>query len=347
MLQQLRVAIVGATGYSGREVARWLQYHPAAKPVLLTGSQKSLPELSRFTSHLALDVFLPFRYGENFVEELLDALIQRRVDVVFLATETDTSVGLVPELLPQGVVVIDLSAAFRLKDASLYRSWYSLIHPQPALLQQAVYGLSEYYREAISKADLIANPGCYPTSILLALLPILESIDWRSPVICDSKSGLTGAGRNADYIFAEINENCQPYKLGNHRHTPEIFQGLGKSVGNGTPLVFSPHLVPMNRGILSTCYFRAQQGVEEAGLRAGYERHYTGSPFVSLLPATMLPQVQVVAHTNRCEIGLVFNADSRIATVVSAIDNLVKGAAGQAIQNMNIRFGLEETAGLT
>lgn len=338
--------MVGATGYSGRELVRWLQYHPVATPVLLTGSQKSLPELQRFASHLPSDVFFPFRHGQDAIEDLVEAVARRKVRAVFLATEAETSVALAPALLDRQVVVIDLSAAFRLKDASLYQQWYGLVHPQQGLLQKAVYGLCEYQREAIAGATLIANPGCYPTSILLGLLPVLDWIDWRAPVICDSKSGLTGAGRNADHIFAEINENCQPYQLGNHRHVPEILQGLGKSPEDGVPFAFSPHLVPMNRGILSTCYCCGKGDMDERDLRSRYERKYEGSPFVSFLPAGTLPQVQVVAHTNRCEIGLVFNRSARMVTVVSVIDNLVKGAAGQAIQNMNIRFGLEETAGL-
>ncbi|HEV8132657.1 MAG TPA: N-acetyl-gamma-glutamyl-phosphate reductase [Acidobacteriota bacterium] len=346
MSDELRAAIIGATGYSGRELVRWLQYHPVAKPVLLTGSRKSLAELARFAPSLPADAFFPFRYGENFVEELLDAVNGKKAQVVFLATEIENAVGLTPELLDQGVVVIDLSAGFRLKDPALYRQWYSLIHPNPTLLQESVYGLPEYRRDEIARARLIANPGCYPTSILLGLLPLCEYIDWQAPVVCDSKSGLTGAGRNADYIFAEINENCLAYKLGNHRHLPEILQGLGKQVGNGIPFAFSPHLVPMNRGILSTCYFRAKAGLEEGDLRECFGRRYAESPFVSLLASGTLPQVQVVAHTNRCEIAVVFNRESRIVTVVSVIDNLVKGAAGQAIQNMNIRFGLDEATGL-
>ncbi|HEY3129044.1 MAG TPA: N-acetyl-gamma-glutamyl-phosphate reductase [Acidobacteriota bacterium] len=347
MVHELRAAVIGATGYSGRELVRWLQQHPVAKPVLLTGSRKALPELRRFVCSLPADVFVPFRYGENFLEELLDVVALRKVGVVFLATEIESAVGLAPELLQQDVVVIDLSAGFRIKNEKLYREWYSLVHPCPELLERAVYGLSEYHREAITAASLIANPGCYPTSVLLALLPALEFIDWEAPVICDSKSGLTGAGRNADYIFAEINENCLAYKLGNHRHIPEMLQGLGKPVGDGIPFVFAPHLVPMNRGILSTCYFRAKVGVSEAGLRRQYEEKYKGSPFVTLLAPGVLPQVQMVAHTNRCEMALFVHGDSRMMTVVSAIDNLVKGAAGQAIQNMNIRFGLDEAAGLT
>ena len=347
MSDALKVAVVGATGYSGREVVRWLRRHPAAEPVLLTGSRKSLQELRRFATCLPADVFFPFRYGENPVEDFLDEIDRRKVRAVFLATEAETSIVLAPELLALGAVVIDLSAGFRLKDPSLYRSWYGLEHPRPDLLASAACGLVEYCRETIAGAALIANPGCYPTSILLALLPVADWIHWEEPVICDSKSGLTGAGRNADYGFAEVNENFQPYKLGNHRHIPEILQGLGRRISGEMPFAFSPHLVPMNRGIVSTCYFRFRGDVEEAELRRRFEQQYGESPFVSFLPPGTLPQVQMVNHTNRCEIAMVCNRSARLVTVVSAIDNLVKGAAGQAIQNMNVRFGLPETAGLT
>ena len=343
---RVKIAVIGATGYSGREVVYWLRNHPKAEVVTVTGSARTLLDLKRFASHLDEEAFFPFRHGETPVEALYEQLEARKVVAAFLATEAETSIALAGDLLQRGLTVIDLSAAFRLKEAALYPKWYGLDHPAPELLRQAVYGLSEYERDAVARASLIANPGCYPTSILLALLPLRDCIDWNSPLICDSKSGLTGAGRNADYIFAEINENCQPYKLGNHRHVPEILQGLEKAPGNGLPFAFSPHLVPMNRGILSTCYFRAAGKVDEAGLRERLARRYEGSPFVTVMPRGTLPQVQTVVHTNRCEIGLYFDPESRLTTTVSSIDNLVKGAAGQAIQNLNLRFGFEESAGL-
>ncbi|HEY2931214.1 MAG TPA: N-acetyl-gamma-glutamyl-phosphate reductase [Acidobacteriota bacterium] len=345
-MEEFNVAVIGATGYSGRELVCWLQHHPQAKPVLLSGSARSLPELKRYFAALPEEIFFPFRQGETPWPELAGALKDRNVKAVFLATETDTALALAPDLCALGMTVIDLSAAFRLRDATLYPQWYGISHPSTELLSKAAYGLSEYYRDAVSRAQLIANPGCYPTSILLALMPLHQWIDWNSPVICDSKSGLTGAGRNSEYTFAEINENCQAYKVGNHRHIPEILQGLGRQPGNGTPFAFAPHLVPMNRGILSTCYFQAKPGASEDHLRQLYAGRYGDSPFVALLPPGSLPQVQMVVHTNRCELGLVVDGSSRVVTVVSAIDNLVKGAAGQAIQNMNIRFGLDESAGL-
>lgn len=334
----IRAAIVGATGYTGREVHYWLSRHPSVELVSLMGSgPESVRKMVEENPDLDASLCEPFS---------LDTLAARKPDVVFLATPPEVSLQMAPGLLQLGHVVIDLSAAFRLRRPEQYDRWYGFQHSAPKLLEQAVYGLPEVHGERIRDAQLIANPGCYPTSLLLALLPFVRQglIDPSCPIICDSKSGLTGAGKNPEYVFAEINENCQAYKVGSHRHTPELLQELG--TGDDVTVAFTPHLVPVNRGILSTIYLRTRQQLDQEELVDLLRAAYRDRRFVRVYDNGRLPQMKHVVGSNFCDIGCVAQEGTRLVTLVSTIDNLVKGAAGQAVQNMNLRFGLNEALGL-
>jgi N-acetyl-gamma-glutamyl-phosphate reductase len=249
--------------------------------------------------------------------------------------------------LDAGARVIDLSADFRLRDAAVYTEWYGLEHPAPGLLSEAVYGLTEFARTELPNARLVANPGCYPTSVLLAVQPVITAGAIAGTVIVDSKSGVSGAGRTPKQHthFMEVADNFTPYKIGRvHRHLPEMEQGLALWSDAPPKLVFSPHLLPVRRGILSTIYVPLSQGWTQAALHDRYAEVYSNEPFVQILPPGQLASLAHVAHTNRCVISLTMAGNTLVIT--SAIDNLVKGAGGQAVQNMNVMFGLEETSGL-
>lgn len=339
---KIKVAVIGASGYAGLELVRLLLEHPEAELVLAAALDSADRPLAELHPELRgrCDLFC-YRYSRD--------LIQRAgADVAFAATPNEASAEIIPALLGAGIRAIDLSGAFRLKAAAAYPRWYGFEHPAPELLARAVYGLSEANRQKIAGAQLVANPGCYPTSILLPLLPLLEAdlIDLSSPLICDAKSGVTGAGRSprSDLMFAEVNENFKAYSVLSHRHAPEIAEQAGLK---NEDLVFVPHLLPINRGILSTIYLRlsAKSSDEQIGLI--YQESYAGEPFVRLLGPRRFPEIRNVARTNFCDIGWALSGDGRSLVVISALDNLVKGAAGQAIQNMNLMFGLEETLGLS
>jgi N-acetyl-gamma-glutamyl-phosphate reductase len=269
-----------------------------------------------------------------------------RPDVVFLATPNETSAELVPSILDRGMTVIDLSGAFRLKDAAAYPKWYGFAHPAPELLAQAVYGLPELMNGALAKAKLVANPGCYPTSVLLALKPLLPLLDPRQPIVCDSASGVSGAGKKSDlaYSFAELAGNCKAYGIGTHRHEPEMRQELGLPAE--TPFVFVPHLLPTVRGILSTLHVGFAEPQTAETLAWAYASEYAQSPLVDVLPAGKLPELKDVVGTPRAAIGFALIAGGTRAVLVSAIDNLLKGAASQAVQNLNRLSGFGETEGL-
>lgn len=333
----IRAGIYGATGYTGLELVKLLQRHPAAEIAFVTSQSQASKRLS--------DVFpgapaLPLVVGE-------DASLDE-VDVVFLCLPHAAAAETALVALNAGARVIDLSADFRLRDAATYEQWYAHTHPAPDLLVEAVYGLTEVNRTCLPGARLVANPGCYPTSVLLALRPLLLSdIAISGPIIADSASGVSGAGRGLSLTthFVEVADNYSPYKIGRaHRHLPEMEQAVGWWREAAPAIIFSPHLLPVPRGILSTIYVNLAEGVVEAELRALYTATYDGEPFVDVLPAGELASLAHVTHTNRCAIALTLTGRTLILT--SAIDNLIKGAAGQAVQNMNVMFGHPETLGL-
>ena len=330
-----RVAIVGATGYAGAELTAILARHRGVELVGLFSSGNSAPA--------AVTPSAPKLFAQPFT---LDALMEGSPDVAFLATPNEVSAQLVPQLLDRGIQVIDLSGAFRLGEASLYPSWYGFTHERPALLDEAVYGLTEWCNGELKSARLVANPGCYPTSILLALRPLTYVIDRDQPVICDSKSGVSGAGKKSDlsWSFAELYGNFKAYGVGSHRHEPEIRQGL--RLGDRVPLVFVPHLLPTLRGILSTMHVGFVHPVTNEEVDAAYARAYPNAPFVRVLPAGELPELKNVVNTPRCDIGYTLLQGGRRAVIVSVIDNLLKGAASQAVQNFNRMCGFAETEAL-
>jgi N-acetyl-gamma-glutamyl-phosphate reductase len=330
-----RVAIVGATGYSGAELTAILARHAEVELVALFSSSN--------TARGAVTPTLPQFIAEPFS---MEALVASKPEIVFLATPNEVSAGLAPQLLDLGMRVIDLSGAFRLEEPSMYPTWYGFDHERPNLLGEAVYGLTEYCNGELKKARLVANPGCYPTSILLALRPLTFAIDREQPVICDSKSGVSGAGKKADvnFSFAELFGNFKAYGVGQHRHEPEIRQQL--HLGDRAPVVFVAHLLPVHRGILSTMHIGFTHAMTEQQIADAYTRVYANAPFVRVLPAGQLPELKNVVNTPRAEIGFQLLHGGRRAVIVSVIDNLLKGAASQAVQNFNRMCGFAETEAL-
>ena len=338
----LKVAVVGASGYTGVELIRILLGHPEVEICCLTSRQ-----------HEGLPIDQVFPTLSGFCKLLCEPLdvpaIAERADLVFTALPHKSAMEVVPDFLAAGCKVIDLSADYRLKDKQVYEHWYQE-HSSPDLLAEAVYGLPELYREGIRNAQLIANPGCYPTSAILALAPLLSRrLIEPTGLIIDSKSGTSGAGRGAKQgsLFCEVNEGFKAYGVGSHRHTPEIEQELAVLSGvRDVAVNFTPHLLPVNRGILSTCYARLHEQATTASLVELYRTHYRDEPFVRIMPGEDLPNVAYVRGTNFCDIGVVADQRTGRVIVVSAIDNLVKGAAGQAVQNMNLVCGFQEGLGL-
>lgn len=335
----IRAGIVGATGYTGVELLRLLLGHPRVQPAVVTSRGQAGTPLSELFPNLRGQGDLRFQAPDT------GALGE--CDVVFFATPHGVAHTLAGDLLQRGTRVIDLSADFRLRDAQLWSRWYGQPHGAPELLEEAVYGLPELNRARIPAARLIAVPGCYPTAVTLGLLPLLEAgvVD-PGQLVADAKSGVSGSGRKAQVgsLFCEAAENFRAYALGGHRHLPEILQTLGEVAGEEPRLTFVPHLVPMVRGILATLYTRLLQ--PETDLQALFERRYAHEPCVDVLPAGKLPETRSVRGTNLCRLAVQRPQEGGTAVVVSAIDNLVKGASGQAIQNMNLMFGLPETQGL-
>lgn len=336
----IRVAVVGATGYAGAELLRYLARHPRVRLTAATSEQsagKALAEVLpsvRGKLELTLAAFDP-------------AAVAKVADVAFTALPQGASAVGVAALLERGVRVVDIGADFRFRDAEEYARVY-VPHPHPDLLAEAVYGLTEWCRPALPGARLVANPGCYPTGALLALLPLLAAgIIEPHGIVVDSKSGVTGAGRTVagEYLFAEIDENFRAYKVASHRHSPEIEQAMRPYTANDHSLVFVPHLLPIRRGILSTIYVRPRAGVDAARFEQVYRERYDAERFL-VLTAGRPPEVRDVAGTNDCAIGWTVDPRSGFAVLVSAIDNLGKGAAGQAIQNMNVMLGWPEVMGL-
>ncbi len=337
----IRIAIVGASGYTGVELYRLLANHPQVELACVTSRQNAGEPFA--------EVFPSLRGRTDLVCDPVDVdIVAAKADFVFTALPHQTAMEFVPGLLAAGKKVVDLSADYRLKDAALYEAWYQP-HTSPELLAEAAYGLPELYRERIRPARLVANPGCYPTSVALALAPLLkERLIDPATLIIDSKSGASGAGRAAkvDTLFCEVNEGFKAYGVGKHRHTPEIEQTLSDLAGVPVVVNFTPHLLPVNRGILSTCYANLREKTDTARLIELFAAHYRDEPFVRVQPQGSLPNVACVRGGNQCDLGVVVDPRTQRVIVVSAIDNLVKGAAGQAVQNMNLMLGFDETAGL-
>ncbi len=337
----IKIAIIGASGYTGSELLRLLALHPDAEVVEATSRQyrgMAVPEV--------FPALRGFYDGLSFSEPA--DLNGAGADVAFCALPHGASQDAVAALLRAGCKVIDLSADFRLREAEVYRAWYGE-HKMEGLLKEAVYGLPELHRKEIAGARLVANPGCYPTGAALAIAPALKdgAIDPAS-IIIDSKSGVSGAGRGAslETSFVEVAGGFRAYKVGCHRHTPEIEQELGRVAGEKINVTFTPHLLPTPRGILTTAYASLKKGVNTARLHELYSRFYASEPFVRVLPEGRFPDIKEVRCSNYCDIGVYADAVRGRMIVVSAIDNLVKGASGQAVQNMNIISGLKEDAGL-
>lgn len=334
-----KIGIVGGTGYTGVELLRLLVRHPEIEMTQVTSraqaGQKVADLFPNLRGHLDL----------NFVAPDADNLAD--CDLLFYATPNGTAMQQVPALLDAGVKVIDLAADFRLKDAAVWQKWYGMAHICPDLLAEAVYGLPEINRAMIKDARLVANPGCYPTAVQLGFLPLLKAgVIHTQDLIADTKSGVSGAGRQAAIgtLLGEAGENFKAYKADGHRHWPEILQGLGNMAGNPVDLCFVPHLVPMIRGIHATLY--AKLSDKSVDLQALFEQAYTDEQFVDVLPAGSHPETRSVRGTNTCRIAIHRAPDSDRVIILSVIDNLVKGAAGQAIQNMNLMFGWREDLGL-
>ncbi|MBL4638053.1 MAG: N-acetyl-gamma-glutamyl-phosphate reductase [Proteobacteria bacterium] len=334
----IKVGIVGGTGYTGVELLRLLAGHPEVSLEIITSrSEKGMPVAELFPNlrgHIDL----------AFTEPDIDLLAN--CDVVFFATPHTVAMALVPELIKRGTRVIDLSADFRLQDVAVWEQWYNTPHTCPELIAQAVYGLPEVNRAAIKTAQLIAVPGCYPTATQLGFLPLLENkvID-PMHLIADTKSGVSGAGRKAAIgtLLTEASENMKAYAVAGHRHLPEIEQGLALAAQQSVDLTFVPHLTPMIRGIHATLYGRLTQDVD---LQALFEQRYADEPFVDILPAGSHPETRSVRGANICRLAVHQPRDGDTVVILSAIDNLVKGASGQAIQNMNIMFGFDETTAI-
>ncbi len=339
---KIRVAVVGASGYSGIEAVRILAGHPFVEISVLSSRNYAGREVADLYHHMAGIDLPPF-------EELRPDLLRGRCDVVLSCLPEKTATAMLAELVLEGVKVIDFSADFRLNDPAQYRATYGVEHPAPALLRESVYGLTEFHRSQIREARLVANPGCFPTAALLALLPLIKrDLIEPSSIIIDSKSGTTGARRAAavEQLFAEVNENFRAYKVGNHRHTPEMEQEISSALGRDVAIMFVPHLLPVTRGILSSIFMRPRAGTTEADVAAAFEASFAKSRFVRILKPGELPEIKNVRATNFCEMSYTLDRRTDTLLVITAIDNLGKGAAGQAVQNMNLMLGFDEAAGL-
>ena len=335
----IRVGVVGGTGYTGVELLRLLALHPGVQLSVITSRSEAGSKVADLFPNLRGYVDLEFSEP--------DLSVLAACELVFFATPNGIAMGMARDLLERGVKIIDLAADFRLKDPQLWQNWYGMEHACPDILATAVYGLPEMNREAIAKAQLVANPGCYPTAVQLGYLPLLEAgcID-ASALIADCKSGVSGAGRKASIstLLAEASESFKAYSVPGHRHLPEIRQGLEQCAGSPIGLTFVPHLTPMIRGIHATLY--ARPGADAMDLQSVFETRYRREPFVDVLPAGSHPETRTVKGANQCRIAVHQAPDTDTVVVLSVIDNLVKGAAGQAIQNMNIMSGFEESTGL-
>ncbi len=334
----VKIGIVGGTGYTGVELLRLLANHPEARVEVITSrSNAGTPVADIFPN-------LRGKFDIRYTEPDVDSY--QNCDLVFFATPNTVAMGQAEALLTRGIRLIDLAADFRIQDIQTWEKWYGATHACPSLVEQAVYGLPELNRDGIKTARLVANPGCYPISVILALLPLLKNdLIEPSSIIADCKSGVSGAGRSANVAtaFTEVSESVKAYGVAGHRHLPEIKQSL-QSINKNADLVFIPHLMPMIRGMHATVYADAKN--TDAEIQQIFEEYYSDEPFVDVMPAGSHPETRSVRGSNHCRIAVHYLAASKKYVVLSVIDNLVKGAAGQAIQNMNLMFGFDETTGL-
>ena len=337
----IKIGIAGASGYTGLELIRLLVGHPGVELTVLTSET--------FQGQNIAEVFPSLNGIVDLELRPLDNNIAKDCQVLFMALPHTMAMSKLPDYLQSDCKIIDLSADYRLKDPKAYTDWYSVTHTNPELLEKAVYGLPELHRQAIQSAQLVANPGCYPTSVVLALAPLLKT-DWvdLGSIISDSKSGVSGAGRKPSLTshFAEVNEGISPYGLADHRHTPEMEQELSALAGKSVRLTFSPHLVPMTRGMLSTVYINLNQAITDEKLVEHYRSFYKGENFIRVLNPGKFASSHHVLSSNFCDIGLKVDSRNQRLIITSALDNLIKGASGQAVQNMNIMLGLDEKTGL-
>lgn len=338
----IKAGIIGSTGYAGGELARLLMQREDVK-VVWYGSKSYIGQ--KYASiYQNMFQFVEDECLEDNIEELAD-----QADVIFMATPQGLCASLLKEEILEKCKIIDLSADFRIKNVDVYESWYKIKHASPQFIPEAVYGLPEINREAVKRARLIANPGCYPTCSFLSIYPMVkEGLIDPSTIIIDAKSGTSGAGRGAkvDNLFCEVNENMKAYGVASHRHTPEIEEQLSYAAGSPVTISFTPHLVPMNRGILVTAYASLTENVSDDEVRAVYEKYYRDEYFVRVLNENIVPQTRFVEGSNFVDVNVKVDPRTRRVIMMGAMDNLVKGAAGQAVQNMNLMFGLPENTGL-
>lgn len=338
----IKVGIIGATGYAGSELVRILLGHKDVE-IKWYGSRSYIDKkyASIYQNFFQL-------VGANCMDDNMEVLADQ-VDVIFTATPQGLCASLVNEEILSKVKIIDLSADFRIKDVKVYEEWYKLEHKSPQFIEEAVYGLCEINREDVKKARLVANPGCYTTCSILTCYPLVkEGIIDPNTIIVDAKSGTSGAGRGAkvDNLFCEVNENMKAYGVATHRHTPEIEEQLGYACGEKITINFTPHLVPMNRGILATAYASLKKDVTYEEVKAIYDKYYADEKFVRVLEKDVCPQTKWVEGSNYVDVNFKIDPRTNRIIMMGAIDNLVKGAAGQAVQNMNLMFGLKESEGL-
>ena len=337
----MRVGIVGATGYSGVELIRILQNHPKFSLTALYTSSQQGKKISEQFPHLTNII-------QHYLKEINPMEMAKETDLIFLATPSGVSTTLAPKLLNEGCLVIDLSGDFRIVNSQEYEKWYKKSAAPKDWVERAVYSIPELHRQHVKGANFISNPGCYPTAVLLGIAPLVKAgILREGSLIIDAKSGVSGAGRTASVgmIYSEINENLKIYKVNKHQHIPEIEQTL-KQLGYSSPITFQTHLIPMTRGIMATIYASINSSISEQELWNVYKEHYCNEPFVRIRDLGNFPSTKEVYGSNYCDIGVSYDHRTNRVTIISVIDNLVKGAAGQAIQNANIMFGFEETEGL-
>lgn len=338
----IKAGIIGATGYAGGELVRLLLGHKEAE-IVWYGSRSYIDKKYADVYQNMFQIVDDKCMDDN-MEELAE-----KADVIFTATPQGFCAGMISEEILSKAKIIDLSADFRIKDVSIYEQWYKMEHKSPQFIKEAVYGLCEVNREQVKEARLIANPGCYPTCSTLSVYPLLkEGLIDPSSIIIDAKSGTSGAGRGAkvDNLYCEVNENIKAYGVASHRHTPEIEEQLGYAAGEEIRLNFTPHLVPMNRGILITAYANLKKEVSYEEVKAAYDKYYAGEQFVRVLERDVCPQTKWVEGSNYVDVNFKIDPRTKRIIIMGAMDNLVKGAAGQAVQNMNLLFGLPENTGL-
>ncbi len=338
----IRAGIIGATGYAGAELVRILTGHKDVE-IKWYGSRSYIDKKYAQVYQNMFQIVEDSCLDDNMEE------LSKEVDVIFTATPQGLCASLVNEEILSRTKIVDLSADFRIKDVAVYEEWYKIKHPSPQLIPEAVYGLCEINREAVKKARLVANPGCYPTCTTLSIYPLLkEGLIDPDTIIVDAKSGTSGAGRGAkvDNLFCEVNENIKAYGVATHRHTPEIEEQLGYAAGRPVRINFTPHLVPMNRGILITAYASLTREASYEEVKAAYDKYYTSEKFVRVLDKGLCPQTRWVEGSNYVDVNFQIDPRTKRVIMMGAMDNLVKGAAGQAVQNMNLMFGLPESEGL-